>query len=74
MHPHLEATIPVAQAVNPTSGGNWEGSGVHPHIETTAEEAFVTAYRLALGHVVTQEGPVAAEARDALECLVPPAA
>ena len=36
VHPHLEATISVAESVNPKTGGNWEGTGVAPDIETTA--------------------------------------
>lgn len=31
--PHLQATIPVARAVSPVSGTNWEGTGVTPDIE-----------------------------------------
>ena len=66
VHPHLEATIPVARTVNPISGGNWEGVGVGPDIETTAGEAFTAAHRLALDHVIAQGGPAAAEARAAV--------
>lgn len=69
MHPHLEATIPVARSVNPISGSNWERVGVSPDIETTAGEAFVRAHRLALDHVIAQGGPAAAEARAALDTL-----
>lgn len=48
VHPHLEATISVAEAVNPTTGGNWEGTGVAPDIPTTAAQALDTAHRRAL--------------------------
>ena len=48
VHPHLEATISVAEAVNPKTGGNWEGTGVTPDIQTTAGQARDTAYELAL--------------------------
>ncbi len=44
VHPHLEATIPVAAAVNPKTGGNWEGTGVVPDIKTSADRARDTAY------------------------------
>ena len=47
VHPHLEATISVAEAVNPKTGGNWEGTGVAPDIPATAEQALDTAYRRA---------------------------
>jgi hypothetical protein len=66
VHPHLEATVPVAHSVNPVSGGNWEGVGVAPDVPTTAEDAFTVAYRRALDHVVNVDGPVSAEARTAL--------
>ena len=66
VHPHLEATISVAVAVNPVTGGNWEGTGVAPDIRTTADRARDTAYERALRDVVTAGGATAAEARDAL--------
>ena len=47
VHDHLEATIPVARAVSPLTGGNWEGTGVEPHVAVPAEEAARAAYRLA---------------------------
>jgi hypothetical protein len=40
---HLEATIPVARAVNRVTGGNWEGVGVTPDVACPASEALVTA-------------------------------
>lgn len=66
VHPHLEATIPVATAVNPKTGGNWEGTGVAPDIQTTAGHARDTAYELALKDVIAAGGPGSAEARNAL--------
>jgi hypothetical protein len=66
VHPHLQATISVARSVNPVSGTNWEGDGVTADIETTATDAYHTAYRLALEHVISQDGPAAAEARTEL--------
>jgi hypothetical protein len=68
VHPHLEASIPVARAVNPATGGNWEGTGVAPDIETAAADAPRVAYRLALDHVIaagTAGADVLAEARAA---------
>ena len=64
---HLEATIPVARGVNPISGTNWEGTGVTPDIEVPAEHARHRAYQLALAHVATLPGNIAAEARQALD-------
>lgn len=67
VHPHLEATIPVARAVDPVTGTNWEGTGVVPDIAVPAGEALATAYRLALAQVVEQADPATLdEARRAL--------
>jgi len=71
VHPHLEATIPVAAAVNPKTGGNWEGTGVAPDIQTSADRARDTAYEHALQDVVTAGGAAAAEAGDALAAALP---
>ena len=71
VHPHLEATISVAAAVNPKTGGNWEGTGVTPDIETTAARARDTAYERALQDVITADGTTAPEARDALAAALP---
>ncbi|MBB4678940.1 S41 family peptidase [Crossiella cryophila] len=46
VHPHLEVTVPVARAVNPVTGTNWEGVGVLPDVETSAEDAFATGLEL----------------------------
>jgi C-terminal processing protease CtpA/Prc len=66
VHPHLEATISVAESVSPVTGGNWEGTGVSPDIEVTASQARDTAYRLALQAVIAAGTPSAAEASSAL--------
>jgi hypothetical protein len=66
VHPHLEATISVAESVNPITGGNWEGTGVAPDIETTADQARDTAYERALQDVIAAYGAAAAEAEEAL--------
>jgi hypothetical protein len=69
VHPHLEATISVAESVNPKTGGNWEGTGVAPDIETTADRAHDVAYERALRDVITAHGTTAAEAEEALAAL-----
>lgn len=74
VHPHLEASVPIARAVNPMSGTNWEGVGISPDLEVPADEAFAVAYGRALDHVVgLQAGPgrreVTEEARAALADL-----
>lgn len=62
VHPHLEATISVAEAVHPKTGGNWEGVGVTPDIQATAGQACDTAYQLALQHVTAAADAAAVEA------------
>lgn len=49
VHDHLEATIPVARPVNPTSGTNWELVGVVPDIPVDSKDALETAVRLIVG-------------------------
>lgn len=50
--PAVEITVPTARSVNPVSGTNWEGTGVEPDVATAPDEAFPTAYREALRHVI----------------------
>jgi Peptidase family S41/N-terminal domain of Peptidase_S41 in eukaryotic IRBP len=69
VHPHLEATIPVAESVNPKTGGNWEGTGVVPDIETTADQARDAAYERALQDVIAAGGTGAGETAEALAAL-----
>ncbi|MEV0458468.1 S41 family peptidase [Catellatospora methionotrophica] len=71
LHPHLEATISVARAVNPVSGTNWETVGVTPDVPVAAADALSTAYRAALEQLAAQDGPSAAEARTALDAGAP---
>jgi Peptidase family S41/N-terminal domain of Peptidase_S41 in eukaryotic IRBP len=66
VHPHLEATISVAEAVHPGTGSNWEGTGVAPDLQATASQARGIAYELALKDVIAAGGATAAEAATAL--------
>lgn len=52
VHPHLEATVPIARAVNPVSGTNWEGTGITPDVEVPADAAFALAFGHALDPVL----------------------
>jgi hypothetical protein len=39
--------LPYAEAVNPITGGNWEGSGVQPNVPVPAADAISAALQLA---------------------------
>jgi tetratricopeptide (TPR) repeat protein len=43
----FEIYIPTARAINPITGGNWEGTGVIPDISVPPESALETAIELA---------------------------
>jgi hypothetical protein len=45
---HFAMAIPRAQARNPHTGTNWEGVGVRPDVNVSAEAAKDAAYLLAL--------------------------
>lgn len=71
VHPHLEATISVAEAIHPKTGTNWEGTGVTPDIQATSAQARDIAYKLALQDVIKAGGTAAAEASTALTATQP---
>ena len=43
---HLLVRVPVARAVNPITGTNWQGVGVEPDVRVPESEALATAQRL----------------------------
>lgn len=45
---HFAVFVPTGRAINPTTGTNWEGTGVKPDIETTGKQALKTAHLAAL--------------------------
>ena len=49
--PTFEITVPVARAVNPVTGGNWEGTGVKPDVAIEAESALGKAHDLAIAAI-----------------------
>jgi hypothetical protein len=71
----FEAFIPTGRAINPYSKSNWEGTGVSPDMEVSADDALHVAQMAALKHVIAQVGEhpawpfskVAAEAQTALD-------
>lgn len=44
----LSVFIPNGRVTHPTTGGNWEGVGVAPDVETPPQEALTEAFRRAL--------------------------
>jgi hypothetical protein len=51
-HNKFVLTLPTGRALNPISGENWEAIGVKPDVTTSAEDAFDTAYRMALENLI----------------------
>lgn len=47
--------IPMARVIDPISKTNWEGVGVKPDIETTKEQALITAHIEALKKAIEKE-------------------
>jgi retinol-binding protein 3 len=45
---HFSVFIPDSQPRSPITHSNWQGTGVEPDVATTAPDALVTAYKLAL--------------------------
>lgn len=45
--PRMHVTMPFARAINPITNTNWEGVGVKPHIEVSADLALQKAVELA---------------------------
>jgi C-terminal processing protease CtpA/Prc len=43
--PTMEIAVPHARSINPSTGGNWEGTGIEPDLAVPAEAAFDVAYR-----------------------------
>ncbi|NBH08157.1 S41 family peptidase [Amycolatopsis sp. SID8362] len=69
---YLDVTVSIARSLHPETGENWEGVGVRPDLPVAADQAFDTAYALALKHVLTlgsagARRAVAEEARRALD-------
>jgi len=58
---HFEAFIPVGRPVNPITGTNWEGSGVTPDVPVMQNQAFKTAYMLALESIIASINGVPSE-------------
>lgn len=55
---HFAIIVPVARAINPITGTNWEGVGVVPDVKVPASEALATALKL-LADKLTSSPPAA---------------
>lgn len=51
---HFGMFVPTGRAINPITKTNWEGAGVKPDVEVTAEQALKTAYLDALKKVAAR--------------------
>ncbi|MEU4114893.1 S41 family peptidase [Kitasatospora sp. NPDC028055] len=51
VHPNLELSVPVARALNPVSGTNWEGTGVRPDVPCDPDAALDRALALAVARL-----------------------
>ncbi len=49
---NFEAFIPGGRAINPITNTNWEGVGVKPDVECSADQALTTAHALAVGKLL----------------------
>jgi hypothetical protein len=56
LSPHLEVFIPIGRAFNPVTGKDWEGIGVVPDISVPQEQAFTSAYHMALRAIIENTG------------------
>ena len=58
---HFEAFIPNGRAINPVTGKNWEGSGVHPDIAVPEDKALKAAHKMALNSAIENSQKPAAD-------------
>ena len=49
---HYVIYVPFAQAINPITNSNWEGTGIEPDIQCKAEDALMVAYEMALDSII----------------------
>jgi C-terminal processing protease CtpA/Prc len=70
---HIELRLPVARAVNPITGSNWEAVGVQPDRPTPASVAQNIAHRAALERIISAPGISAAAREEARQALGDPA-
>jgi hypothetical protein len=56
IHPHFEVFVPIGRSISPITGTDWEGVGITPDVATSTDQAFKTAYTLALNSIITSLG------------------
>lgn len=63
LSPRFWLMLPIAQARNPLTGGNWQGTGIKPDIESPADQALAVAQREAARQVIAQhpDDPITGE-------------
>jgi len=52
LHNMFVFMLPIARAINPITGSNWQGTGVIPDIEVPAEQAFPVAHERILNELL----------------------
>ncbi|WP_035985844.1 S41 family peptidase [Leptolyngbya sp. KIOST-1] len=68
LHDHFWVFMPTGQAINPTTGRNWDGTGVIPNVKVPMETALDTAHLMALNHLL-EAGAEGAARRELEETL-----
>lgn len=69
---HVELRLPVARAVNPVTGSNWEAIGVQPDLPIPAMDALRVAHRAALETIADNPGVPEASRVEARRLLAEP--
>lgn len=64
----FNVTVPNGRVRSAIGGGNWEGTGVTPDVQTTAAEALQVAYARVIRRLIAHEPP--GPKRDALQQLL----
>ena len=54
LDPNFSVFIPTGRAINPITKTNWEGKGVKPEVEVSAESALKTAQEMAIKRLISQ--------------------
>ena len=54
---HFVVGIPVGRPINPTTHGDWEGTGIAPDVEASATDALEVAEKLAMAQLLANAKP-----------------